>query len=189
MRAPIRFPVLVKGLGALSLLALINSACSVTNRNDPVSAPPGDRSAPGDPNAATMTYPDGWDTIVLAANYAETKIFSNAHWATSRTACGYDAYAAYSLPVWNPLADALNHAVALAPLAQENCFDFPGPYKMEGSAKAVSDAGKERVLFTNRGWQACTTISDPELASRLLSLLNDTVVLADANKENCPFGS
>src|SRR4051812_8057937 len=85
------------------------------DNSDPVAAPPPKNSTadiPGiDPESQIVTSAKGWSNIVITANMAKTDVGAGAHFATTRNACGKDAYGALSLESWNNLAKNANLSV------------------------------------------------------------------------------
>ncbi|OFZ53793.1 MAG: hypothetical protein A2428_02655 [Bdellovibrionales bacterium RIFOXYC1_FULL_54_43] len=143
-----------------------------------------------EPATVPMAFANGWTEITMIANYAKTVMDSVGHFTTSRNACGKEDAGAIDLGLWNSLAAASNQAVVveLLPSSGEYCLPHPEGLvkRMDGTAEVTLANGSKRTLFETRGYEACTTISDRQVATELLNSLNKMVSVADL--EGCPNG-
>jgi hypothetical protein len=92
------------------------------------------------PPGPAAIYAQGWLTIDMTANSAETKLDSLGHFDTSRNACGREAYGNLDVDLWNQISDQTNKAF-LSPSvsAENNCFPRPDGNKMDGTVDLLVD--------------------------------------------------
>ena len=181
------------GLSFLSVMMILNLGCNDSSSSAP--PPPADPNTNND-NAAITPPPvqaefvdaKNWDSLNLLANFAKTQIDTAAHFVTTRNACGKDAMGSVTISTWNIIATDVNAAIVLEPLKDENlfCIPFPDSMKMDGTLDVALTGGKKREIYSNRGGQICSTISNPQLSNELLNAINQVVVAAD--REDCPNG-
>jgi hypothetical protein len=109
-------------------------ACSGSNSSDDGNSDPGTQM-PGQ----TAENAQGWQTIDMIADQAETKLDSLGHFDTSRNACGHEAYGILDLTLWNNIASESNQALATPPLSDDhlNCFDSPDGNRMDGTVDFI----------------------------------------------------
>jgi hypothetical protein len=159
---------------------LSNSDSLVNAREENVPAPSTSPSP-----SSTAIYAEGWNTVVIVANYAKTKVDRIGHWMTSRNACGKEADGALDLAFWNQLAHAINKGIALEPMSAPRCTPLPANTKMDGTADVFMDHGV-RTLVEVKDSEICTTIKDEKTANDLIEAISHIVEIAD--KEDCPGG-
>jgi hypothetical protein len=104
-----------------------------------------DSSDPADPGnqtpGQTADNAQGWQTIDMIADQAETKLDSLGHFDTSRNACGHEAFGTLDLVLWNNLVDESNQAMAMPALSEDHflCFDAPDGNRMDGTVDFILD--------------------------------------------------
>jgi hypothetical protein len=169
---------------ALSALTFAAPGC-LSNSETKVNASEGPAPATTPPPSTTAIYAEGWNSMVITANYAKTKVDRIGHWTTTRNACGKDADGALELNFWNQLANAINKGIAVEPMSQSRCIPMPANTKMDGVADVFLEQGV-RTLLEVRGDEICTTIKDEKVAADLIEVISHVVDTAD--KEDCPGG-
>jgi cell division septation protein DedD len=109
-------------------------ACSGSNSSDDGNSDPGTQM-PGQ----TAENAQGWQTIDMIADQAETKLDSLGHFDTSRNACGHEAYGILDLTLWNNIASESNQVLAAPALSEDhmNCFDSPDGNRMDGTVDFI----------------------------------------------------
>lgn len=182
-----------KRLAALCLLSCVLQISSCNESNGP---PASGIQNPTQPEAAPssrveqIVWPKDWNELALEANFAQTSFDSTGHFATSRNACGFEAYGKVELEFWNQLADALNATVLTAQVAEteEYCVAWPDSPGMDGSVglKLNATPPVKRPLYYAKGQEICSLFSDHRFSDKLLALLNQLVQIAD--KKDCPNG-
>jgi hypothetical protein len=123
-----------QALSGVVLCTLVLS-CSSGNSTDG-----GDAKTSLDAPPTQAVTAQGWQTIKMNGyNYADTEIDQLGHFKTVPNACHQDAAGALTLPVWNQLTDAMNHALAqpLRDEAGENCFTRTEDSKLFGTVDVV----------------------------------------------------
>jgi len=164
---------------------------------EPQQTPSGSENLPPtdelNPRSAQVVYPSGWGEIVINANYAKTTVTVGAHFATTRNACGRDAYGGIDLATWNALAQNANLALQSEPnTSEEYCVDPPADALrwMDGTVDIklpqANGTLKTRTLYEARNGLICSTIRDKTVSDALLGTINQMVLIAD--KEDCPNG-
>jgi hypothetical protein len=173
-------------------LALLTSGCFLTIK-DPSSpdlistAQPSEPLPEITPQVPPLTYAQGWDEMIILANSAKTRVSPAAHFATTRNACGREAYGAIDSQTWNPLATGSNAAVVASHLQEGLCFAIPDvPRPLDGSVQLKLKDGKLLTLFELRGNEICGPLADATLANSLLSAIHRVIQVAD--QEDCPHG-
>ncbi|MFZ9595592.1 MAG: hypothetical protein ACO3A2_05885 [Bdellovibrionia bacterium] len=171
---------------------LFTSGCFLTIRDpkiedSPQTAQPSEPLPAVTPSSPPLTYASGWDEMVILANSAKTRVSPAAHFATSRNACGREAYGAIALNTWNPLALGANAAATASHLQEGLCFPVPEtPRYLDGSVQLKLKDGKTMTLFELRGAEICGILSNSQTASQLLTAIHQVIELAD--QEDCPHG-
>lgn len=133
----------------------------------------------------TISYAEGWNSLLITANFAKTSADTAGHYSTSRNACGKDADGAMDIAAWNRFAKAMNAALAARALTEPRCSALQAVSKFDGTAEAQLPNGK-RLLLEVRGMDLCSTVDDAELTRELFEAVSSVVDLAD--KEECPNG-
>jgi hypothetical protein len=110
-------------------------ACSGSNSNDGNTDP--GTQMPGQ----TADNVQGWQSIDMIADEAETKLDSLGHFDTSRNACGEEAFGTLDLTLWNNIVTESNQAMATPPLPEDHllCFDAPEGNLMDGTVNYILD--------------------------------------------------
>jgi hypothetical protein len=151
--------------------------------NDP--APVNDqRNGPPAPPEATVAK--GWSELIINANSAKTTVSPFGHFATTRNACGKDAFGVVVLADWNSLAKNLNLAVEGTPAPQEYCVAIPESYPYMNDSVQVKLERETRTLYELKNGQICSNIQDHATADALLADVQKMILVAD--KEECPNG-
>src|SRR6185295_17729057 len=99
-------------------LLLVMAGVAVLSGCGSSASGPGAAAPPPAP-AAEMVFSDGWSKVDIFANYAHTTIDSGAHFNTDRNQCGFDAYGALDINIWNGLAKDLNAFMKSSRLPEE----------------------------------------------------------------------
>ncbi len=168
-------------LSPLLLLSLFTfSAC---NSNDGAANHPSD-----DPANSGLVYASGWDLLRYADGW--NKLDSTAHFQTDRNDCGWPAYGALELGLWNDIAKQINQAMAAQASVEgsEPCFPWPDPNTkgIDTTVELVSENKVVRKLFYVKDADICSGIADRELAKNLLETLRKLNVIIQTKE--CPNG-
>jgi hypothetical protein len=122
----------------VALFALFGVTACSSGSNDDSSQPDQNVQTPGQ----TAGNAQGWQTIDMIANQAETKLDTLGHFDTSRNACGQEAYGTVDLALWNQMVQLTNSALSspATPEDKMNCFDAPNGNRMDGTVDLILSA-------------------------------------------------
>jgi hypothetical protein len=117
----------------ITLLGVV--ACSGSSSDDSSDPAPVTTQAPGQ----SADNAQGWQTIDMIADQAETKLDSLGHFDTSRNACGHEAFGILDLALWNNIVDESNRALTMPALSDDHllCFDNPDGNRMDGTVDFI----------------------------------------------------
>ncbi len=143
------------------------------------------------PYSPAVVYADGWRDAVIMANFAKTTVDVGAHFATSRNACGKDAFGAIDLATWNQFSKSLNSALKMPARTEDQYYCVSPPMDtskwLDGTLEVnLPPPQKSRILYELRDGQICSSIQDKAVSDVLLEVVQKIIVAAD--REDCPNG-